>query len=743
MNNISDMYNKLKALNVPQIENPFHKEALRLKLLAELARPVDPKVIPFSIWRLKAALPIAAGLAIAVTAYFAIFRPNSIIPQAANINHSEGEVVIYRDNHNPVKFKKKNVLQNGDTIMTEINSFAAVAISGRTRVSLNEKSVLQIRKIKKSRAGAVCRLELRSGRVTCHVEKSQWKRFEVFTPTAVVTAIGTVFTVEVRENGDLKVSVINGAVTINPCIDSSTKLSSDAEKKSNEENLELEEPFSGEMFDPYLNAVAAGESILISQENAKQMRNSLYEAVTQEILDTDDLKPSVVPQLVTQKSNSRQNTFPAPQKKLQEKTPIPTEKAVVPAVQTLPEERKPAPVEISIPVTNVPFLNAGKPANRLQTFLKWLATDHSQNDSAVDGDEESKYVNLLTDPSVEHQQNLANTYNNHHGWRAWTWNLSNRQPVLEENISITRDHTRTGKYAIKFICENTNERSQLWHRVDNVVPLKKKNARFSFYYRSEEFSKTGTFLITLTSCKLNRNENKYVRLNSERETLSITSENDGWQFFSIETVNPIHEEADELQISIYQIGGTTGTYYFDDFVLVPAESRTASTISPEKQDNRNLITDTREGLSMGWYPAKISNAAGTYVDHTEVRNGQQALVFSAYTNCPAYTYWAYSISDTAPIFGKRLAFSCCYKIKDMTGEGIEILIRSDTAEGPCSLLSVRKSIPKTFSGEWEKFLIETEIPVSINVQKITIFIIFREETAGTAFFTDFSLVPIK
>lgn len=79
----------------------------------------------------------------------------------------------------------------------------------------------------------------------------------------------------------------------------------------------------------------------------------------------------------------------------------------------------------------------------------------------------------------------------------------------------------------------------------------------------------------------------------------------------------------------------------------------------------------------------------------------------------------------------------------MTGEGIEILIRSDTAEGPCSLLSVRKSIPKTFSGEWEKFLIETEIPVSINVQKITIFIIFREETAGTAFFTDFSLVPIK
>jgi hypothetical protein len=133
-----------------------------------------------------------------------------ISAQALSVTFHAGDVkIIRRSRKIPIKMGTK--LRTGDIIKTGKNGIVEIVYKDRSKIIIREKSTVKIGNsaIKNSNNTA-----LLLGNITAKFSKLQKKR-KVYTPTSVASIRGTEFNVKVSKNGDSRIDLSEGKLTVN------------------------------------------------------------------------------------------------------------------------------------------------------------------------------------------------------------------------------------------------------------------------------------------------------------------------------------------------------------------------------------------------------------------------------------------------------------------------------------------------------------------------------------------------
>ena len=132
---------------------------------------------------------------------------------AGQISAMKGKVTLLRDQAAPVLLHQHDQVHSGDSIVTDANSSATIRLPDGSSLRIFPNSHIEMR----SEAGSWKEfLHVLFGNVRVQIERLSGRPNPkaVTTPTAIIAVRGTIFAVEVEQNGDTKVGLEKGLVAV-------------------------------------------------------------------------------------------------------------------------------------------------------------------------------------------------------------------------------------------------------------------------------------------------------------------------------------------------------------------------------------------------------------------------------------------------------------------------------------------------------------------------------------------------
>ncbi|RYF72757.1 MAG: LysM peptidoglycan-binding domain-containing protein [Comamonadaceae bacterium] len=134
---------------------------------------------------------------------------------AASVVELSGTAWLQRGEGEPRPLDMHTLVQSGDKLLTERNTFLCLELWDGSRVVMPSSSTVRVTAAEGSRT----QLELIGGRIESQVEKQQGRLFDVRTRTASLGVKGTRFRVR-DEDGTVSTEVLEGSVQVTSNIDS-------------------------------------------------------------------------------------------------------------------------------------------------------------------------------------------------------------------------------------------------------------------------------------------------------------------------------------------------------------------------------------------------------------------------------------------------------------------------------------------------------------------------------------------
>jgi ferric-dicitrate binding protein FerR (iron transport regulator) len=167
-----------------------------------LPAPLPRRATSKHAWRVTAAV-IAAAAVFVLAATPLIREWTSTNPARAVVDSADGSV--YRTaNGEPTKIPVGGSINTGETIRTNGNAGAVLALADGSRVEMRTQSELSL-----ERADDGIRIRLRSGSIIVNAAKQRAGHLYVQTKDMAVSVVGTIFLVN-AENAGSSVAVIEG-----------------------------------------------------------------------------------------------------------------------------------------------------------------------------------------------------------------------------------------------------------------------------------------------------------------------------------------------------------------------------------------------------------------------------------------------------------------------------------------------------------------------------------------------------
>ena len=135
-----------------------------------------------------------------------------------------GSVEVIRKNNN-LPLKNSTFLKEKDQIKTNSNSYFRININDKTKIVVSQDSFVEVTTLSKEKNNEINKFYLKKGKIKCNVTLSTKNSvFQILTNTSTISVVGTIFTVEVFNNNDVKVEVEKGKVEVKDFIKTEVKL---------------------------------------------------------------------------------------------------------------------------------------------------------------------------------------------------------------------------------------------------------------------------------------------------------------------------------------------------------------------------------------------------------------------------------------------------------------------------------------------------------------------------------------
>jgi hypothetical protein len=123
----------------------------------------------------------------------------------------------------------------------------------------------------------------------------------------------------------------------------------------------------------------------------------------------------------------------------------------------------------------------------------------------------------------------------------------------------------------------------------------------------------------------------------------------------------------------------------------------------------------------------------------EANSGSRSLKISAIElEATNFAFWTQSYVGAIPV-GEDVVLSVKVKCKNISGEGVSIVIRGDTANGQGQFISTEGRTPITGDFDWTTFDLRLD-EIQGDIKSIIVFLVFLPNTVGTVYFDDATLV---
>jgi hypothetical protein len=135
---------------------------------------------------------------------------NSVVAQISAV---KGKVTLIRGQEVPVLLHERDEVQAGDSILTGLKSSATLRFTDRSTVRIFAESRIELRPENSSWKEF---LHVLLGNVRFQIEKLSGRPNPkvTTTPTAIIAVRGTIFAVEVEQNGDTRVGLEKGSIAV-------------------------------------------------------------------------------------------------------------------------------------------------------------------------------------------------------------------------------------------------------------------------------------------------------------------------------------------------------------------------------------------------------------------------------------------------------------------------------------------------------------------------------------------------
>lgn len=282
-----NLYEYLKTINVPNVENEEHYNSLRNKLLLEIQKADAEQVLTTEKTKINAFFKLsftAAFITVFLIGAFFIF--NKYIGRADHIMNScvattvTGDVnILSPESNTPVKLKPGSVIKEHDTILTGEDSTVVLTIGDKSLVHVEADARLQVLELLKKADMENTGIKLIQGLVFVKPSLPNNKSgFVVETDTTRAYVTGTEFSVEVDEDQNTNVMVNEGSVKVKP------KITLKQLKKLQKEKPELAAAIEHEILGE--TVVLPGEKITVVKSDVVDTTQTLSALI--EEINTDD-----------------------------------------------------------------------------------------------------------------------------------------------------------------------------------------------------------------------------------------------------------------------------------------------------------------------------------------------------------------------------------------------------------------------------------------------------------------------
>ncbi len=126
----------------------------------------------------------------------------------------------------------------------------------------------------------------------------------------------------------------------------------------------------------------------------------------------------------------------------------------------------------------------------------------------------------------------------------------------------------------------------------------------------------------------------------------------------------------------------------------------------------------------------------------EAADGNGSLKIRSDQQVDDFGYWVQGITEIPK--GKRLQLSTKIKTNEVDGEGVFIVIRTDSSlnNDQLQFYTTQNNLFIGGTQDWTEYSLEMDEEVKEEVEIIYVFLIFGRQTTGTAYFDDVSLKVI-
>jgi hypothetical protein len=164
----------------------------------------------------KAVVALLFAFGLALVAWVFITQSVVVLQRLANVSQVKGDVTVVAKGQTAALQPKENQkIKEGDVVRTGADGSVLLTWVDGTKVQVTPGSQLEVRKLP-TKDRDVSLFNLKGGEVWARVSKRLRRdsRFDVEMPNAVAGVRGTVFSVAVKPGGPARISILEGAVTL-------------------------------------------------------------------------------------------------------------------------------------------------------------------------------------------------------------------------------------------------------------------------------------------------------------------------------------------------------------------------------------------------------------------------------------------------------------------------------------------------------------------------------------------------
>ncbi|MEL7534843.1 MAG: hypothetical protein AAFN10_26295 [Bacteroidota bacterium] len=140
----------------------------------------------------------------------------------------------------------------------------------------------------------------------------------------------------------------------------------------------------------------------------------------------------------------------------------------------------------------------------------------------------------------------------------------------------------------------------------------------------------------------------------------------------------------------------------------------------------------------GWF---ANNSSGTVaISREESRSGDQSIILRSLASGNSIGFIAQNFREFE--VGKRVKLSAYIKLKELEGEGLSIVVRGDTDDlNPAAewFHTTQGKVLITGDHKWQEYTLTTEDVIPDNITNLTVYVVYLNNTSGSAWVDDISL----